>query len=141
MKRQTKNRAAQMSFARINKCGSQEPSSEAILEREAKPEKRRFDLIRDVLLDFEPTLAEEEEHKNYQTAFVLLAALSCGSDISSLVRFTHLPVDLIATVRHPMLEAELWTESNTFCEHWFTSDRLNQARLLLERALGYSNHL
>src|SRR4051794_15576450 len=121
MKRRADNRAAHLSFAR-DKGRSQEDATEAVLKGKAEAEKRRFDLIREVLLDFEPTLAEEVERETYQTAFVLLAALSCGSDISPLVRFTYLPVNLIATVRHRMIEAELWTESNTFCEHWFTSD-------------------
>ena len=81
---------------------------------------RQIDLqfVKDTLLELDPTWEGSEPDESYQTALVLVSALVCGSDIEGLAEFTQLPRTFVETIRHRMIRAELWTESDAFYAHW-----------------------
>jgi hypothetical protein len=81
-----------------------------------------LELVKQILWEIDPNLNGVEEDESYQTAIVLLSALSKGPDTTRFVEFTGLPRPFIATIREGMIRAELWTESETNCDHWFIGD-------------------
>jgi hypothetical protein len=87
---------------------------------------RQIDLqfIKETLLELDPTWEGSEPAESYQTALVLVSALVCGSDTEGLAGFTQLPRTFVETIRHRMIRAELWTESDVFYAHWFGEGNL-----------------
>jgi hypothetical protein len=47
--------------------------------------------VKDTLLDLDPSLDGSETDEMYNTALVVLSALSCGPDVTRLAAFTGLP--------------------------------------------------
>jgi hypothetical protein len=57
-----------------------------------------------------------------RTALDLLAAIACGSETTRLARVTKLPREFVANIRQRMIRAELWTDLDACCDHWYVSD-------------------
>jgi hypothetical protein len=74
--------------------------------------------VKDTLLDLDPSLADSAPDRTYNTALVVLSALTCGPDITRLAAFTGLPEAFVAAIRDRMIRAELWTEISVSCDHW-----------------------
>jgi len=85
---------------------------------------KRIDLkfLKETLLELDPRLEGTEEDNSYRTALVLLAAIACGSDTTRLARVTELPRQFISEIRKRMIRAQLWTELDVCCDHWYVSD-------------------
>ena len=81
-----------------------------------------LDFVKERLLELDPCLAGAEVDKSYETGLVLLSALSFGPDAARLAEFTELPQQFVATIRMRMIRAELWSESDTCCDHWFVTE-------------------
>lgn len=78
--------------------------------------------VKERLLEIDPSLEGREGDESYKTALVLLSALALGPDTARLAKFTQLPREFVATTRQRMIQAELWTEADTCCDHWFVGD-------------------
>lgn len=74
--------------------------------------------VKDTLLDLDPSLDGSETDEVYNTALVVLSALSCGPDVTRLAAFTGLPEAFVAAIRPRMIRAELWTDVSVSCDHW-----------------------
>ena len=74
--------------------------------------------VKEMLLKLDPSLASTQEDKSYNTAIVLLSAFACGPDTTRLAEFTHLPREFVAMLRQRMIQAQLWSETDVFCDHW-----------------------
>lgn len=60
---------------------------------------------------------------------MVVPRLSCGPDTTRLSGFTQMPSPFIAAIRQRMIAAELWTEVDVCCDHWYVSDQLFSAGL------------
>ena len=74
--------------------------------------------VMDTLLELDPSLNGSEPGQTYNTALVVLSALTCGPDIRRLAAFTRLPEAFVAAIRQRMVRAELWTDIGVSCDHW-----------------------
>lgn len=81
---------------------------------------RRY--LEETLVELEPELEGTEEDDSYRTALVLLAAITCGPDPTGLARITELPRQFVSKIRQRMIRAQLWTEIDVACDHWYCSD-------------------
>ena len=79
-------------------------------------------LVKETLLELDASLAGTEEDESYKTALVLLSALACAPDTTRLAEFTQLPREFVAPIRQRMIRAQLWTESDACCDHWYVAD-------------------
>jgi len=79
-------------------------------------------LVKETLLQLDPSLAGTEEDERYKTALLLLSALACAPDTTRLAEFTQLPREFVAPIRQRMIRAQLWTESDGCCNHWYVAD-------------------
>jgi len=75
--------------------------------------------VKDSLAELDPNLDGEQPDDVYRTALVVLSALACGPDAQCLAKFTQLPVEFVDAIRRRMIAAELWTEVDINCDHWF----------------------
>ena len=80
--------------------------------------------VKDTLLELDPGMDGSEQNKYYLTALVAVSALLCGPDTKRLAKFTELPWDFVETIRQRMVQAELWTERDIVCDHWFGEGKL-----------------
>lgn len=64
----------------------------------------------------------KEPDDTYRTALVIVSALVCGTDGERLAKFTKLPVEFVQAIRRRMIAAELWTDVDVNCDHWFSGD-------------------
>lgn len=78
--------------------------------------------LEETLVELEPDLEGTEEDDSYRTALFLLAAITYGSDTTSLARVTKLPRQFVSQIRQRMISAQLWTEIDVACDHWYRSD-------------------
>jgi hypothetical protein len=69
--------------------------------------------VRSLLSDLDPDISIHEQPEFYTTALVLLSAPFCGPDTTDLAAFTGLPYSFIAPIRRRIIEAELWTDTQT----------------------------
>jgi len=85
---------------------------------------RTIDLqfLKDTLEELDPELKGDDGTAFYRGCVVLLAALRLGPDVDALADLTGYGLDFVATIGRRMLEAELWTEADICCDHWFTED-------------------
>jgi hypothetical protein len=81
-----------------------------------------LELVKETLLEIDPSLNGAEETESYKAALVLLSAMFLGPDTTRLAEFTGLSRAFIVTIRERMIRAELWTESMTQYDHWFVGD-------------------
>jgi hypothetical protein len=58
--------------------------------------------VKDTLLDLDPSLDGSETDEMYNTALVVLSAVSCGPDVTRLAAFTGLPEAFVAAIRPRM---------------------------------------
>jgi hypothetical protein len=79
-----------------------------------------LEFIRKTILEIDPSL---ESCAAFNTALVLLSAVTLGPYTARLSLFTRLPVSFIETIRQRMMSAELWTEEEVCCDHWYPSDQ------------------
>jgi hypothetical protein len=70
------------------------------------------------LQELDPSLDETEPGQTYNTALVVLSALTCGPNIVRLAAFTGLPRVFVAAIYQRMIQAELWTEAGVCSDHW-----------------------
>ena len=75
--------------------------------------------VKDSLAELDPSLDGKQPDDAYRTALVLVSALTWGPDTQHLANFTELPVEFVSAIRRRMIAAELWTEVEVFCDHWF----------------------
>ena len=80
--------------------------------------------IRDAVTEFDPTLENSTEVDTYRTAVVLFAALVHGPDTKVLTNFTTFAPEFVETIRRRMIQAELWTEIDVACDHWFSQGNM-----------------
>jgi hypothetical protein len=87
---------------------------------------KRIDLrfVKDTLSELDPTLDHDKRNASYNTALVLLSALVCGPNTGRLAAFTELRTDFVDAIRQRMIQAELWTDSDVLCDHWFVRDNV-----------------
>jgi hypothetical protein len=78
-----------------------------------------LELIKAALTELDPTLEDSDEDDSYRTALILVSALVHGPDTRVLAEFTDLPREFVEAIRQRMIQAELWTEIEVFCDHWF----------------------
>jgi len=71
--------------------------------------------VKDTLSELDPSLEGGTPDDFYLTALVLVSALVCGPD----TEFTQLPREFVQAIHQRMIPAELWTEIDVFCGHWF----------------------
>jgi hypothetical protein len=85
---------------------------------------KRIDLkfLKETLLELDPSIEGTKEGESYKTALVLLAAIACGPDTTRLADVTELPREFVAKIRQRMIRAQLWTEVDVCCDHWYVSD-------------------
>ena len=69
--------------------------------------------VKDILLELDPTLKNCEASDTYNTAIVLLAALTYGPDAMRLADFTRLPYELVATIRQRMMRGMIQAKEVT----------------------------
>jgi len=79
--------------------------------------------VKDALSELDPELARAGSGEEYDTAFVLLAAIACGTDTVLLTAATGLPRDFVDAIRERMIRAELWTELRACCDHWWVAEQ------------------
>jgi hypothetical protein len=79
-------------------------------------------LVKETLLQLDPSLAGTEEDESYKTALLLLSALACAPETTRLAEFTQLPREFVAPIRQRMIRAQLWAESAACCDHWYVAD-------------------
>jgi hypothetical protein len=91
--------------------------------------------VKERLLELDPGLKGHEGNEPYKTALVLLSALACGPDTARLAAFTALPPEFVAMIRQRMIRAQLWTEIDTCCDHWFVADGVFSTSLFWADAL------
>lgn len=75
--------------------------------------------VKDSLAELGLSLDGKQPDETYQTALVVVSALACGPDTERLAKFTLLPVEFVQAIRRRMIAAELWTEVDVNCAHWF----------------------
>jgi hypothetical protein len=75
--------------------------------------------VKDSLAELGLSLEGKQPDDAYRTALVVVSALACGPDTQCLARFTQLPVEFVQAIRRRMIAAELWTEVEVNCDHWF----------------------
>jgi hypothetical protein len=80
-----------------------------------------LEFVKATLLELDPSLEGSEEDESYNTALVLLSALACGPCTMRLAEFTKLPPEFVATIRQRMIRAQLWTELDVCCDHWYVA--------------------
>jgi hypothetical protein len=82
---------------------------------------KRIDLqlIKEALTELDPTLKDSAGDDAYRTALVLFSALVYGPETTILAEFTDLPNEFVEAIRLRMIQAELWTEIEVLCDHWF----------------------
>ena len=73
--------------------------------------------VKDTLLELDPEVTGLRA-QSYNTALVVLSALTCGPNVQRLAAFTGLSQDFVAAIRARMVQAELWTELDVFSDHW-----------------------
>ena len=85
-----------------------------------------LDDVKEALAELDPTFERSADEDTYRTAVVLFSALVHGSDTEVLAQFTNFPREFVETIRQRMLQAELWTDTDVLCDHWFTEgDRVS----------------
>jgi hypothetical protein len=82
-----------------------------------------LELIKEALTELDPTL-EDAEDGSYKTALVLVSALAYGPDSKVLADFTDVPREFVEAIRQRMIQAELWTEIDVHCGHWFGGGKI-----------------
>jgi len=93
-------------------------------------EKRKF--IEDTAEEFYPRPKGDEDHGEYRTAVVLIAAMGVGPNVSRLTDLTGYPQEFIAAISFNMREAGLWAEDGVCYEHWFEGDLIRDVALWLD---------
>jgi hypothetical protein len=83
-----------------------------------KREKSNMKRIKEMVKELDPSLEGAEDHVDYKTAVVLLAALLEGTGVQRLAAFTGYSEDFIAAIASRMRKAELWVEDHFYWEHW-----------------------
>lgn len=74
-------------------------------------------------MELDPGLAGCNDGHRYKAALVLLSALHVSGDPVLLAQFTRLPLGYISEIHRRMILAELWSEEDVCCEHWFASQQ------------------
>ena len=80
-----------------------------------------LDDVKEVLAELDPTFERSADEKSYRTAVVLFSALVHGPDTEVLAQFTKFPREFVETIRQRIIQAELWTETDVLCDHWFSN--------------------
>ena len=75
--------------------------------------------VKDSLAELDLSPGGKQPDDAYRTALVVVSALACGPDTQRLAKFTQLPVEFVEAIRRRMIAAELWTELDVNCDHWF----------------------
>jgi hypothetical protein len=78
-----------------------------------------LEFIKAALTELDPTLEDSQQDDSYRTALVLVSALVHGPDTGLLAEFTDFAREFVEAIRQRMIQAELWTEIEVFCDHWF----------------------
>ena len=94
-------------------------------------------VVKETLLEIDPSLVGNEVSASYHTAVVVLSALTCGPDVVRLAKFTKLPREFIATIHQRMIRAGIWTELEVFSDHWHVAPRvINPTAFWLDVLVG-----
>lgn len=75
--------------------------------------------VKDSLAELGFALGGKQPDDTYRTALVIVSALTCGTDAERSARFNKLPVEFVQAIRRRMIAAELWTDMDVHCDHWF----------------------
>ena len=80
--------------------------------------------VKDTLSELDLSLDANRPDEFHSTALVLFSALVCGPNTARLAEFTQLPREFVESIRQRMIPAELWTEIDVCCDHWFGAGNL-----------------
>ena len=75
--------------------------------------------VKDSLAELDLGLDSQQPDDAYRTDLVVVSALARGPDTQCVAKFTELSVEFVEAIRRRMVEAELWTEVDIHCDHWF----------------------
>jgi len=78
--------------------------------------------VKHILSEIDPSLDGSQQNEAYNAALTVFSAIVCGPDPRGLAAFTGLPIEVVATIRERMIRAELWTELDVNCDHWFVAE-------------------
>jgi hypothetical protein len=96
-----------------------------------------LDDVKEVLAEVDPTFEKSTDDDTYRTALVLFSALFHGTDTEVLARFTSFPREFVETIRQRMIQAELWTETDVLCDHWFIEENvIDSTAILLDQLIA-----
>jgi hypothetical protein len=79
-------------------------------------------LIKDIVDRLDPTIKGQEEHPDYRTAVVLLAAVRVGPVVDKLVALTGYESEFVGHILERMRLAGLWSETKVKIGHWLAED-------------------